>query len=196
MRKPPVFYCQLDYEDRPYPSPSNPKGNIADNGCGPCSAAMVAENMLGIDFKPWDACELAIACGAREKPGTDLYIFAPVFAERVGLCVRDTEDADEAAAFLRAGRGLVIANTQGNRPDWTGVFSDSGHYIVLAALEGNEVNVWDPMYRPGRYDIPGRAGKVRMEGNEAHADFSIVREDCKDRPYFLFWKPGTERGEK
>lgn len=187
----PIFYCQLDYEDRPYPSPSNPKGTIADNGCGPCCAAMVAENMLGISFKPWDACALAIACGAREKPGTDLYIFSPVFAEHVGLKVTCTEDAEEARQFLLDKRGLIIANTYGDRPEdgWIGVFSDSGHYIVLAGLEGNTVQVWDPMYRPGRFDIPGRKGKVRMEGNVAFADFDVVRQDCFQRPFFLFEKP-------
>lgn len=190
MKQPPVFYCQLDYEASPYPSPSNPKGTIADNGCGPCCAAMVAENMLGVRFSPEDACEMAIACGAREKPGTDLYIFSPVFAEHFGMKVTCTEDADEAKAFLAARRGLVIANTYGDRPEdgWIGVFSDSGHYIVLAGIEGNTVRVWDPMYRPGRFDKPGRAGKVRMEGNEAFADFDIIREDCRHRPFFLFEK--------
>ena len=141
MNRPPVFYCQLDYPDVPYPNQRTGKGPIADNGCGPCCAAMVAENMLGVGFKPWDACELAIACGAREKPGTDLYIFSPVFAQKVGLNVTVTEEADDALAFLRAGRGLVIANTQGDRPKdgWIGVFSDSGHYIVLAAARGTDV---------------------------------------------------------
>jgi hypothetical protein len=42
------------------------------------------------------------------------------------------------------------------------------------------------MYRPGRFDIPGRKGKVRMEGNEAFADASVIREDCMHRPFFLF----------
>ena len=193
MRKPPIFYCQLDYADRPYPLAGTGRGTIADNGCGPCCAAMVAENMLGIDFKPWDACALALACGAREQAGTDLYLFAPVFAEKVGLKVRNTEDAEEALRFLREGKGLVIANTRGDRPQdgWIGVFSDCGHYIVLAGAEGNTVRVWDPMYRPGRYDLPGRQGKVHMEGNEAFADFGILREDCRDRPFFLFEKPET-----
>lgn len=190
MKQPPIFYCQLDYEDIPYPCTSTGRGTIADNGCGPCSAAMVAENLLKIDFKPWDACKLAIECGAREKPGTDFYIFAPFFAEHVGLKVRCTEDADQALAFLCEKRGLIIANTQGDRPEdgWIGVFSDCGHYIVLAGIEGNTVRVWDPMYRPGRYDVPGRKGKVRMEGNEAFADFEVIRQDCRDRPFFLFEK--------
>ncbi|MBR4428913.1 MAG: C39 family peptidase [Clostridia bacterium] len=190
MNRQPVFYCQLDYPDTPYPNQRTGKGTIADNGCGPCCASMVAENMLGVSFPPEEACRLAIECGAREKPGTDLYRFSPVFAERFGLNVTDTEDADEAKAFLEQKKGLVIANTYGDRPEdgWTGVFSDGGHYIVLAGIEGNTVKVWDPMYRPGRFDIPGRKGKVRMEGNEAFADFSVIREDCHDRPFFLFSK--------
>ena len=44
----------------------------------------------------------------------------------------------------------------------------------------------DPMYRVGRYDIPGRKGKVRMEGNEAIALLSVISQDCMNRPYFLF----------
>ena len=190
MKNPFAFYCQLDYADVPYPQGGTGRGTIADNGCGPCCAAMVAENMLGIRFSPQDACRLAIECGAREEPGTNLYIFSPAFAEKVGLNVTCTEDADEALRFLQEGRGLAIANTQGDRPEdgWIGVFSDTGHYIVLAGAEGNTVRVWDPMYRPGRYDIPGRAGKVAMDGNEASADFEIIRQDCKDRPFFLFVK--------
>jgi hypothetical protein len=190
MNRPPVFYCQLDYPDVPYPNQRTGKGTIADNGCGPCCASMVAENLLGVSFPPEEACRLAIECGAREKPGTDLYIFSPVFAGKFGLNVTDTEDADEAKKFLEEGKGLVIANTYGDRPEdgWIGVFSDSGHYIVLAGIERDTVKVWDPMYRPGRFDIPGRKGKVRMEGNEAFADFSIIREDCYHRPFFLFSK--------
>jgi hypothetical protein len=76
MKTPPVFYCQLDYADRPYPGPGG-RGTIADNGCGPCCASMVAENLTDASFPPWEACRMAIDCGAREKPGTDLYIFPP-----------------------------------------------------------------------------------------------------------------------
>lgn len=189
----PVFYCQLDYEHVPYLSPVGaPNGNLANNGCGVCTASMVAENMLGVSFPPEESAKLAKACGAREGFGTNLYIYAPVFAERFGLNVRDTEDADEALRFLQEGRGMVIANTQGDRPadGYIGVFSNSGHYIVLAGAEGTTVRVWDPMYKEGsdRFDIPGRRGKVRLDGTDAYADFSIIREDCKDRPYFLFSK--------
>ena len=187
----PAFYCQLDYEYVPYPSPVGvPDGNLSNNGCGVCAASMVVENMLGISFPPEEGAVLAKACGAREGYGTDMYIYDPVFARRFGLQTRNTEDGREALRFLQQGRGMVIANTYGDRPEHIGVFSDSGHYIVLASAEGNEVLVWDPMYREGsgRYDVPGRAGKVRLDGVNAYADFSEIEQDCFERPYFLFWK--------
>ena len=185
-----VFYCQLDYEHVAYPSPVSGRGTIANNGCGPCAASMVAENMLGVGFPPEEAAKFGLECGARAAVGTNFYIYAKAFAEKFGMDVRDTEDADEALRFLQEKRGMVIANTFGDRPDdgYIGVFSDSGHYIVLAGAEGNEVRVWDSMYRPGRFDIPGRLGKVRMDGFDAYADFSVIREDCRNRPFFLFSK--------
>ena len=185
------FYCQLDYEHVAYPNPVNGRGTIADNGCGPCSASMVAENMLGVKFPPEEAAAFGVECGGRVQFGTNFYIYAEAFAKKFGLKVRDTEDADEAKQFLAEKKGMIIANTFGDRPDdgYIGVFSNSGHYIVLADLEGDEVKVWDPMYRPGRFDIPGRAGKVRMDGTDAYADFSIIRSDCVNRPFFLFEKP-------
>lgn len=186
--KQPVFYCQLDYEHIPYPSPLSPQGNLADNGCGVCAASMLVENLLGLPFPLEESARLAKACGAREGFGTDFYIFAKALAERFPLTVSDTEDAAEALAFLRAGRGMVIANTYGDREGYTGVFSDGGHYILLLAVQGSQTAVLDSCYRPGRYDFPGRAGKVRMEGNVAWADFSVIREDCRERPFFLFGK--------
>lgn len=201
MYNPPIFYCQLDYEHVPYPSPVGAaNGNIANNGCGVCSASMLAENYLGISFSIEECARLAKACGAREGFGTDFYIFAPVFAAHTGLCYRETEDADEALAFLQSGKGMIIANTQGDREKdgYIGVFSNSGHYIVLAEAQGECVRVWDPMYKAGsdRYDIPGRKGKVKTVGNDAYADFSVIRQDCKNRPYFLFWKEGGECDEE
>ena len=50
-----IFYCQLDYESIPYPQGGTGKGTIADNGCGICSACMVAENMLGVSISLEDA---------------------------------------------------------------------------------------------------------------------------------------------
>ena len=163
------FYCQLDYEHVPYPSPVGAvNGNLANNGCGVCSASMLVENMLDVPYPPEVAAKEAKACGAREGYGTNLYIYAPVVAEHFGMKLTVTEDGQEHI----------------------GVFSDSGHYIVLAGAKGTEVKVWDPMYKMGsdRFDRPGRIGKVRLDGTDAYADFCEIEADCFERPFFLFEK--------
>ena len=186
------FYCQLDYEHVPYPSPVGAvNGNIANNGCGVCSASMLVENMLDVPYPPEVAAKEAKACGAREGYGTNLYIYAPVVAEHFGMKLTVTEDGQEALRFLQAGKGMVIANTYGDRPEHIGVFSDSGHYIVVAEANGTEVKVWDPMYKLGsdRFEKEGRKAKVRLDGTDAYADFSEIEKDCFERPFFLFEKP-------
>ena len=185
------FYCQLDYEHVPYPSPMGAvNGNLANNGCGVCSASMLVENMLDMPYPPEVAAKEAKACGAREGYGTNLYIYAPVVAEHFGMKLTVTEDGQEALRFLQEGRGMVIANTYGDRPEHIGVFSDSGHYVVLASAKGTEIKVWDPMYKLGsdRFDRPGRIGKVRLDGTDAYADFCEIEADCFERPFFLFEK--------
>lgn len=182
------FYCQLDYPHIKYPSLTSPNGNIADNGCGVCCGSMVIESLCDLDF-PVEVCALfAKESGAREGFGTDMSIFAPAIAKRFNLHVMKTVDTDEVLKFLQEKKGLVIANTAGNREGWIGVFSDSRHYVVAAGAQENTIEVWDPMYRPGRYDCEGRKGKVRMEGIKAFADFSVLVNDCNGRPYYLFSK--------
>ena len=182
------FYCQLDYEHIPYPSPTSPHGNIANNGCGVCAASMVVETLTGEDFPPEESAILAKSSGAREGFGTDMRIYAPAFAEAKGLKFISTLDTDEVLDFLEKGKGVAIANTIGDREGWVGVFSDSRHYVVLSGAENGTVSVWDPQLSPGRYDRPGVKGKVRLDGFTAYADFSVIINDCEGKPYYLFWK--------
>lgn len=187
------FYCQLDYEHVPYLSPVGVvHGNLANNGCGVCSASMIAENLAGISLPPEECARLAKASGAREGGGTNFFIFAPYLAQHTNLSYHVEWDSEKVLRFLQEKRGMAVANTQGDREadGYIGVFSNSGHYIVLAGVEGNTAKVWDPMYKEGsgRFDSPGRRGKVTLYGTDAYADFSVISQDCLDRPYFLYEK--------
>ena len=95
-------------------------------------------------------------------------------------------------SFLKAGKGMVVANTYGDRDGYVGVFSDGSHYITVTGIDGDEISVLDPMYKPGsdRFEKPGRKEKVRLDGVTAHADVSVLKDDCYQRPFFLFYKPG------
>ena len=180
------FYCQRDYKHIPYPSPSSLNGNIADNGCGVCCASMVVESLKNVDFPIEESALFSKASGAREGFGTDMSILAPALAKKFNLNVIKTVDENLVLEFLASGKGLVIANTAGDREEWTGVFSDSRHYVVAASAANHTVEVWDPLYCEGRYDTPARKGKVKMDGVRAFADFQILVNDCNGRPYYLF----------
>ncbi len=183
------FYCQLDFEHVPYPSPTSPNGTIADNGCGVCATSMMIESMHGIDFSIEECAAFLKRCGAREGYGTDYYIGAGAVAGHFDLEMCPTEDIEAVMTFLHTyPDGKVIANVRGDREGYLGIFADSGHYVLLDGANGDEIRVYDSMYRPGRYDLPHRVGKVRMEGFAAYADKAILRDDCFERPYFLFRK--------
>lgn len=182
------FYCQLDYAHIPYPSPTSPTGTLANNGCGVCCASMIVEHMTGLDFPPEEAAVLAKACGAREGFGTNMAIFAPAFSGKFDLHYTAVSDPRLVLEFLEEQNGMAIANTVGDREGWIGVFSDARHFIALSGAENGIVAVWDPMLSPGRYDTPGRAGKVCLDGTTAYADFSVIANDCIGKSYYLFWK--------
>lgn len=184
------FYCQLDFEHVPYPSPTSPDGNIADNGCGVCATSMLIESMLGVDFGIEACARFLKQCGARETFGTDYYIGAGAVAGRFGLEMRPTEDIAFVMDYLhRYPDAKAVANIRGDREGYLGVFATSGHYVLIDGAQGDELRVYDPMYRPGRYDLPHRINKVRVEGFAVYTDYTVLRDDCFERPYFLFRKP-------
>lgn len=184
------FYCQLDYEAIPYALPGG-HGNLADSGCGICATSMLVERMLDVSCPPEEAVKLALFCGARDKSGTNYYILGGAVSAKFSLRMACTEDLNEALALMKAHAGAkTVANIRGNREGYVGLFSDCGHYVLLDRLRDDQVCVLDSMYKPesDRYAIPGRAGKVRMNGNEAWCDQRLLALDCYERPYFVFWR--------
>ena len=185
-----MFYNQNDYPDVPYPWRDRPNDSIADAGCGLCACCMIVEALTGKTYTPPEAAKLALAVGARDAGGSDISLLAPAVCGIFRLHYELTNDAGRVLQFLQDGRGMVVANPGGDREGWVGVFTDTGHYIVLAAAQGREIKVWDPMLRPGRYDKEGRRGKARVEGNDAFADIAVIAKDCDNRTpaYTLIWR--------
>ena len=64
---------------------------------------------------------------------------------------------------------------------------------ALAAQAGGKLSVCavlDPILYEGKFEEPGREGKVTVEGNLAFTDVQVINEDCSNRTpaYFLFRK--------
>lgn len=181
------YYNQRDYPNTPYPSPSSKTATVKSGGCGVCCGAMIIANLTGqmVDIPAF--AQYCIKSGARVSGGTDMRRLANVVCKDYGLTCETTNDSGKLLAHLSAG-GMAVANVSGNRKGYTGVFSDSGHYVVVAAAEGDTLSVLDPAMYAGKYNLAGRKGKVAVEGDVCKCDVSVLAKDVYGRSpaYYLF----------
>ena len=112
-----------------------------------------------------------------------------------GLMCEITNEHNKLLKHLTAG-GMAIANVSGNRQGYIGVFSDSGHYVVVAGASGNTLSVLDPALYGGKFGIAGRKGKVTVSSNNCYCDISVLAKDVYGRnPAYYLFKRQTEEGE-
>ena len=188
------IFNQNDYRSVPYPSPSLPDATLASGGCGVVSMMMVLANMAGVTQTAKQAADYAIKVGARVVGGTDMTALAKAVCRDYGFEYFATNEEERLLRHLRT-TGFAIANVGGDRPGWTGVYSSSGHYIVLCAVAGDKVLVLDPGYYKGKYGLPGRKGKATDNGDgSSWCSLDVIAQDTLNRTpnYYLFTKEGFE----
>nr|DAM46232.1 MAG TPA: peptidase [Caudoviricetes sp.] len=148
---------------------------------------MIIANLTGqaVDIPAF--AQYCIKSGSRVSGGTDMRRLANVICRDYGLTCETTNDSGKLLDHLAAG-GIAVANVSGNRKGYTGVFSDSGHYVVVAAAEGDMLSVLDPAMYAGKFNMAGRKGKVAVEGNVCKCDVSVLAKDVYGRSpaYYLF----------
>lgn len=181
-------FNQNDYPNSPYQGPGFLQATIKSGGCGPTCAAMIVCNLTPTIVDPVFMADYAKKKGARVFGGTDMNVLAKELAKDFDLSL-DTTDAEEVLlAHLKAG-GMAIANVSGDRSGYRGVFSDKGHYIVVAGVAtGGDAIVLDPQYYEGKYNRPGRKGKVAVSGKKCICSLNVLGDDTKNRApaYYLF----------
>ena len=96
------YVNQLEYPHWPYINRTNMEEDereagktktVATSGCGLCAAMMVADRLLvAPDFDLQAALQLSYETKANHKKGTDYEIYAPAFAQKLGLKLEMTND--------------------------------------------------------------------------------------------------------
>ena len=165
---------------------------VKTSGCGLCSAVMVSDQLLpNCTFDLKDALDLSYATGANHKAGTDYKIFAPAFAEKLGLRTEMSNDPQHLLDCLRTG-GAAVINVGGDHDGRSGIFSHRGHYIVAIREEADgRIAILDPSYKPGKFEEEGRAGKVEIRhGVIALCEVQVLVDDTatRDPGFYLFWR--------
>jgi hypothetical protein len=182
-----IYFNQNAYPNVPYPSPSLPKATVKSGGCGPTCGAIIVSNLTSQTIDPAHMASFAIKCGARVNGGTDMNRLAKAISEEFGIKFTATNDETVLAQHLRAG-GMAIANVGGDRAGYTGVFSNGGHYIVVAGMSDDNVIILDPGFYNGKFLKAGRRGKVTVKGNECICSMFVLSADTANRSpqYWLF----------
>lgn len=169
--------------------PSGRDLTIEINGCGLCSAAMIAQNLAGADVSLKEIADLATKWGYHQfyVPHHVMKAFAPVLAEKFNLHMQTSCDGEELLECLHNG-GMAIAHSCGDIEGHIGILSHNRHYVAIAAADGRKVTVLDPSLLPGKYEEEGRKGLAEVNGNEVYMDIDTLVSDCAGNiPYFFMF---------
>jgi len=188
-----LYINQRDYPHIPYPHNADnnyqpPEGqNIARAGCGLCSAAMVVDQLTTQSLSLEEGIAISVANKANLRPGTNMVRFGSAVAEKFGLKFSYTSDKEEMLAHLRKG-GRVIINVA-NKPDGTrGLFTKTGHYMVLIAADGERVCFLDPYYGPeyNEGELKEKVDSSRAPILYCDADLLHTESANREKRYYLF----------
>lgn len=152
MNKKPIVYMQTDprWKSLPYRVPGE-ASTIGGSGCGPTCAAMLIETLTGRTFTPPMACEWSIEHGYKAlNQGTYYGYFVPQLAEFGIACHRvntsnvygKPEDPahDLVRQLLKDGWYIIACMGKG-------LWTKSGHFVVVWNATDRYVNINDPASR-------------------------------------------------
>lgn len=182
------YFNQNNYANVPYPSPSLPKATVKSGGCGVVCASMIVSNLTDQTVLPPQMATYAMQKKARVSGGTDMNVLARALSADYGLPFKTTNDENLLREHLKSG-GMAVANVGGNRSGYVGVFSDGGHYVVVAGLtDDGKVIVLDPGLYNGKFNKTGRKGKVTVQGNYCICNIPVLAKDTENRSpaYWMF----------
>ena len=183
MNKRPVSYLQTDprWGSLDYSAPGE-KTTIGASGCGPTAMAMVLATWADPNVTPKTECAWALRNGYKApKQGTYYGYFVPA-AARYGLKARQLSWTniygnsksslhEEVREAVEAGH-LVIA-CMGK-----GLWTSSGHYVLVWKIQGNTIYINDP----------ASTRTVRTQG-----DYSLFRQQVKY--YWIIERPENMKEE-
>ncbi len=184
-----MYYNQNNYAHIPYPSSGNPTATVKSGGCGVCCASMIVEALTGKVWPPNQSAAYSIQVGARVSGGTDMVRLGKSIASAYGLLLQYSNNINMLLSHLSAG-GVAAVNVGGDRPGYTGLFSDGGHYVTAIGVKDGKAIIYDPGYYSGKFSKAGRSGKVTVSGNEIYVTPSLLDKDAENRNprYYLFSK--------
>lgn len=184
-----TYYSQIDsrWKEGLYTSTGNQSQTIGNSACGPTSMAMVVSSSKGA-LSVQTACQLAIQGGYRTANSGTAWAYYPFMADYF-----DFNEYHSTSNFNTAMEYLKQKNSNGTTKYYivascgSGLFTNSGHYIVLVSLDGDTIKVADPYLYTGKFNTASRRiGNVIVNGNYAYLSKTSFKNYANAKNYWIF----------
>lgn len=180
---------QTNYSKTSYNWPGGSGKTIYTSGCCPSSVRNILVNLCGTKTSIKDMCSLARSCGARVDGGTIPSTLLSAAKKQYGGFTYEYTTNDSKARKHAASGGMCLCHTTGSNK----VFSNSGHFVAMAAAGTNRVTIIDPYITSNKWSIYNRKSKVTTTGTKGVVYVSPVTSDASFDYYYMISKSSTNQ---
>lgn len=184
-----TYYSQADsrWASKLYTSTNNYSQTMKSSACGPTCAAMVVSSSKGA-ILPTTMANLSVDNGYRTANSGTAWAFYPFVADYFGFKEYHTTSSFETAMNYLSKNYYIICSCG------SGLFTSGGHYIVLAGLEGDTIQVLDPYLYNGKFNTASRRNaQVQVKGTSVYVSKANFERYAN---YKKFWIYSNDKGNE
>lgn len=184
-----TYYSQADsrWATKLYTSTNNHSQTMKSSACGPTCSAMVVSSAKGA-ILPTTLASLSVDNGYRTASSGTAWAFYPFVADYFGFKeYHKTDDFNKAMTYLSQKNAVGSSKYYIICSCGSGLFTSSGHYIVLASLDGNTIRVMDPYLYNGKFNTASRRNaNVEVKGTSAYVSRANFERYANAKSFWIF----------
>lgn len=184
-----TYYSQADsrWATKLYTSTNNHSQTMKSSACGPTCSAMVVSSAKGA-ILPTTLASLSVDNGYRTANSGTAWAFYPFVADYFGFKeYYKTDDFNKAMTYLSQKNEVGSSKYYIICSCGSGLFTSSGHYIVLASLDGNTIRVMDPYLYNGKFNTASRRNaNVEVKGTSAYVSRANFERYANAKSFWIF----------
>lgn len=184
-----TYYSQADsrWATKLYTSTNNRTQTMKSSACGPTSGAMVVSSAKGA-ILPTTLARLSVDNGYRTANSGTAWAFYPFIADYFGFKeYHKTSDFNKAMDYLKQKNAIGTSKYYIICSCGSGLFTTGGHYIVLASLDGNTIQVMDPYLYNGKFNTASRRNaNVKVKGTSAYVSKENFKKYANANSFWIF----------
>lgn len=195
-----TYYSQADsrWANKLYTSIGNKTQTMKSSACGPTSAAIVVSSAKGA-ILPTVIANLSVDNGYRTANSGTAWAFYPFVADYFGFKeYYTTSNFETAMNYLKQKNSIGTSKYYIICSCGSGLFTSGGHYIVLASLDNNTIQVMDPYLYSGKFNTTSRkVAKVEVNGISVYVSKANFKKYANYKNFWIFSNDkGNEQKKK